>query len=453
MPERWRRKLGALGEVEPNASKLRDRALHGPRLPDPAPSPARPVFAGIVAIALAVGSFGLLRTTFGDGRTGPDRGTPTPPGPVGAAPDPADVCDVPAFDPDVALLGDRYDIYVHPSVGPLEVPLDVLQSAGEPGSTISGPAAGELRRFLASGEARYAPSDGWRAIVETDDEVIFAAPPDGGYSDWWIVRFVPEGGGWRFEHTELVDQRQTPAQLGHGLDLIWTGPVLMTNGSWNTPLELSNGREERWTIGEDGYGLWGHVHVFDPETGAEVGRAADTISNWGPPLTLEAGSSAQLPLSLGGALEELESGRTYDVIACVGELGRASPVGTLRVEENTVVRTARVLTYSPTGGMMQALAFGRLVIHDGCLAIASGANDPRPTYVIWPDGYSLVERGGSTLLIDPVGRELARLGEDVRLGGGYVPPESADTATIDGVPEGCRGGTDGYFVTGGTETG
>jgi hypothetical protein len=448
MPERWRRKLGELGGLEPDAAGLRDRALHGPRLPDPKPGPGRAIVAGAVAIALSVGSFGLLRTTFGDGRNGQDEQTSSPPTPVGAAIDPAAVCDVPEYDPDVALLGDRYDMYIHPSVGPIEVPLDVLQVPGESGSTIAGPGADELRRFLDSGEARYAPSGGWRAIAESDDEVIFAAPPGGGYSDWWIVRLVSKDGAWRFEHTELVDQHQTPAQLGHGLELRWTRPVVLRGGTWNSSLEFSNGRHDSWTIGEDGYELWGHVHVFDPTSGDEVGRAAETIGNWGPPLALDAGSSALLPLSLGGSLEALASDRSYDVVACVPELGLASPVGTLRVEENTVVRTVQVLTYPFGGASMQALGGGRLMVHNGCLAVDQ--RSPRPIYVLWPDGYAMVEREGEgRVLIDPVGREVARLGDDVSLGGGYVPPDAAENATIGGVPEDCRTSGEGYFLTSG----
>src|SRR5918994_5438567 len=125
------------------------------------------------------------------------------------------------------------------------------------------------------------------------------------------------------------------------------------------------GRADPWTIGEDGYQLWGHVHVFAPVTGAEIGRAAETLGGWGGPLTLEPSATTRLPLSFGGALDAVTSGRSYDVIACVPEIGLASPVGSLRVEENTLVRSARVLTYSSTGGMMQALAFGKLVVPRG----------------------------------------------------------------------------------------
>jgi len=454
MPERWRQKLGAIGGLEPDTAGLRDRALHGPRLPDPQPGPNRAIVAGAVAIALAVGSFGLLRTTFGDGRNGQDERTSSPPTPGGTTLDPAAVCEVPEYDPDVAILGDRYDFAVDPAVGPREFPLELLRAPGEAAATIAGPATDELRRFLESGEARYAPSDGWRPIVESDGEVIFAAPPDGGYSDWWIVRFVSEEGEWRFEHTELVDQHQTPAQLGRGLHLRWTDEVVLDDGRWESTLSLINDRDEVWAVGEDGYELWGHVHVFDPASGDEVGHAARTVGTWGPGPRIAPGASDPLPISLGGALLDIESDQTYDVIACVPELGLASPIETMRVGENTTVRTARVLTYPDSGIAMQALGGGRLVLHHGCLAVADRADDPRPTYVLSPDGYSLVYRLQETpILIDAVGREIAQLGDDVSLVGGYVPLENADQATIGGVPEDCRSSGEGYFLTNGLASG
>ena len=446
MPERWRRKLGALGGLDPDPTRLRDRALHGPRLPDPQPGPGRAIVAGAVAIALAVGSFGLLRTMFGDGRTPGDAPSPSAGG-EHASLDPAAVCDVPAYDPNIAILGDRYDFDPDPAVGPREFPLDLLQAPGEPAASITGPATDELRRFL-DNQGRNAPPDGWRAIAESADEVIFAAPAVGGYSDWWIVRFTARDGGWRFEHTELVDQHQTPAQLGHGLRLDWSGEVVLDRGTWTSTLSLTNTRDVPWTIGEDGYGLSGRAHVFDPAAGEQVGRTTETFGSWGPAPQLAAGSSRPIALALGGVLQDLASDRTYDVIACVPELGLASPVGTLRVGSNTIVPSVRVLTYRPTGASMGALGGGRLVIDHGCLAVDQ--RSPRPIYVLWPDGYALVDRGADVpILIDAVGNEVARLGDEVTLGGGYVPPESAESATIGSVPDACRTSGEGYFLTSG----
>jgi hypothetical protein len=160
-----------------------------------------------------------------------------------------------------------------------------------------------------------------------------------------------------------------------------------------------------------------------------------------------------IPLSLGGSLPDLEDHTTYEVIACVPELGLASPVGSLNVVENPTVRTIRVLTYPYTGVGMDALAFGQLVWARGCLAIADSAEDPHPIYVLWPDGYALIYRHVEiAVLIDPVGREIARLGHRVQLGGGGVMLEQAKTATIGGLPSSC-GTSGGYFLTSGVAGG
>jgi hypothetical protein len=221
------------------------------------------------------------------------------------------------------------------------------------------------------------------------------------------------------------------------------------DGVWGSTLELANDRETTWSSGEDGHALWGVAHVFDPDTGGQVGHAARTVGGWGVETTVGPGQTARLPLSLGGALLALGPGRAYDVVACVPELGLASPVGTLRVAEHTLP-SAKVLIYPFEGVAMEALGGGQLVIHNGCLAVESASTDRRPTYVLWPDGTALVFRTGEVpILIDTVGTEIARLGDDITLGGGYVPLENADAATIGGIPDACRAGGDGYFLTSG----
>jgi hypothetical protein len=371
--------------------------------------------------------------------------------PDGVAPplDPASICDVPAYDPGVALIGDRYDTNLGAEPGPLEVSLERLEGSGEEGAAITGPASEELRDFLASPDAVNAPGAGWRAIVETDREVIFAAPSLGGSSDWWIVRFVATGDEWRYDHAQLADQHQTPAQRGRGLHLTWSETTVVDDGAWGSTLELANDRRAAWSSGQDTYELWGVAHVFDPDTGAEVGHAARTVGNWAVETTVAAGEAVRLPLSLGGALPALASGNEYDVVACVPELGLASPVGTLRVAEHPIA-SGRVLTYPFDGTTMEALGGGRLVVHRGCLAVESRSTDRQRAYVVWPDGTALVLRDGERpVLIDTVGSELARLGDDVTLVGGYVGLEQIDDATIGGVPESCRSGGEGYFVTSG----
>jgi hypothetical protein len=44
---------------------------------------------------------------------------------------------------------------------------------------------------------------------------------------------------------------------------------------------------------------------------------------------------------------------------------------------------------------------------------------------------------------------VARLGDEVSLGGGFVELEHADPATIGGIPSSCKTGGEGYFVTSG----
>jgi hypothetical protein len=403
--------------------------------------------AGVLSLGLAVASFAVLRNAFNEGPLAP---SPVPSDAGASALDPATICDVPAYDPSVALLGDDSSS-VFGATGPREVSLEVLEAPGAPASSIAGPAADALRSYLADPQAVNAPADGWRVIVEGPSEVIFAAPPDGGYSDWWVARFTMSGDEWKPRETELVDQHQTPAQLGRRLSLTWGETTVVDDGTWGSTLHLTNDRGASWSSGREAYELWGLAHVFDPETGGEVGHAARTVGGWGVETTLVSGETVRLPLSLGGALSALGSGREYDVVACVPELGLASPVGMLRVAEHPMA-SARVLTYPFEGASMLALGGGRLVVHNGCLAVAG--RSPRPIYVLWPDGYSLVYRQEEEpVLIDTVGREVARLGDEVTLGGGFVELQHADPATIGGIPAACKTGGEGYFITSGVAGG
>lgn len=446
MTERWRRSLEALGRTEPELRDLRERALRGRRLPDPPRRKGSALVAGALSLSLALASFTVLRNAF---REEPDRPPVQTPSPAETSRlDPEEICDVPTYDPSVALLGDDSSS-VFGATGSREVPLEVLEAPGAPASSIEGPAADALRSFLEDPQATHAPSAGWRAIRQSPAEVIFAAPPEGGYSDWWVTRFTLTDGAWTARESELVDQHHTAAQRGWRLSLSWGETTVVDDGLWGSTLSLNNDRGASWSSGEDAYALWGVAHVFDPDIGGEVGHAARSVGAWGAGSTLAPGETARLPLSLGGALSALDPGHEYDVVACVPELGLASPVGTLRVAEHPMA-SATVLTYPFTGATMEALGGGRLVVHNGCLAVEGSPTDRRPTYVLWPDGTALVYRDGELpVLIDTVGTEIARLGEDVTLGGGYVELEHVEGGTIGGIPEGCRADGEGYFITSG----
>jgi hypothetical protein len=453
MTERWRKALDALGRAGPDERRIRALASGGPRMPDPESPRSRRVVAGTVGFAVAVASFAFVWSAFGDS---PVTGAASPSSRAAAASpstseptavNPSVVCDVPQYDPEVALLVGQEEV---------EVPRQVLEQPGAAASSLSGPAADELRAYLASPAARNAPSDGWRLILETSDGVTYAAPPDGGYSDWWVVGFEPSGEGWRRTQEELVEQQQTHAQRGHGLRLAWASELVLQDGSWDSSLEVVNERSSAWVDDQATY--WGLVHVFDRSTGRELGaelgsHAAVGMGNrsvavpGAPGFNVAPGGHARLPVTLGGVGTSLDSG-TYDVIACVPALGLASPVETLRIIDGPADAPDKILTYRDTGFYMTALMTGTLSIHNGCLAVETVPGDQRPVYVLWPDGFALVHRGGRTVLIDPVGREIGAPGDHVTLGGGGVSLDVAVRGTIGGLPESCRS-DGGYWVTGG----
>jgi hypothetical protein len=354
--------------------------------------------------------------------------------------DPSAVCKVPAFDPDVALLVGNETV---------EVPLAVLEAPGAPADEVDGPAANALRDYLASPRARHAPADGWRVIGE-GDAVTYAAPPGGGYGDWWVVGFEQREGDWRLVQEEIVDQELTPAQRGQGLELEWSGPVRVEGGGWSSALQLVNGRGSPWTARR---GVpWAIPHVFDHQTGHEIGALQSVVHDQPQDFrdvpTVQPGERAEVPLALGSVGVSLAGG-VYDVVGCVPELALASPLGTLEVVGGPATAEGTVLTYHPGNAFMDALAIGTLTLHHGCLAVANGASDRSPAYVLWPEGYALVERDGGAVLIDPIGRSVGALGDEISLGGGYAPYRLIADSVIGGVPEGCANGGGGYFITGG----
>jgi hypothetical protein len=139
---------------------------------------------------------------------------------------------------------------------------------------------------------------------------------------------------------------------------------------------------------------------------------------------------------------------SYDLVVCVPGLGLASSVGVLRVVDRPAAAEGRVLTYPPANGFMEALGTGTLTLHNGCVALDLGG-DSLPTYVVWPDGYALVDRDGRSVMIDPTGQEVGALGDHVALGGGSVPLRSIADRVTGGVPETCRAEGHDYFVTSG----
>jgi hypothetical protein len=294
---------------------------------------------------------------------------------------------------------------------------------------------------LADPKARNAPGDGWREIASSSTEVTFAAPlhPD----VWWIEAFAQRDGVWRQTDEEIANQRETPAQRGHGLELRWDGEVVMSRGRWTGNLSLVNRRADDWV--DDGGVYNADVHVFDPTTGRELAPGEGIYTQPGKTYDVPPGAATSIGIGLGGKIGSLESGM-YDLVACVPDLGLASPVGTLRVVGGPSAGEVHVLTYHYTGASMLALAVGKLTVQNGCLAIG---NQGVTTYVVWPEGYAFVDRDGREVLIDPVGNEVAALGDELSLGGGFAELRLIEDNVIGGVPESCRTGGEGYFITSG----
>lgn len=390
------------------------------------------LLAAALAIAVLIGSLYLVRDLNDQSRTS------TAPPPVGAsaAIDPDRICDVPPYDPSVSLLvGEHTAAY----------PNTFLDKPGQPAASLRTYGADQLQTFLATHAAVNAPSDGWRTIQNDLRTVTFAAPNPSFADEWWLVGFEADGSEWHRTDFEIVDRRATPAQRGHDLSLRWTGELQLSAGTWNDPLQLVNTGSEPKPYGPSD--LAAVPHIFS-SAGAEVAVGAVVPSGQGGSNQLPPGEQMAMPIALTAALTSLEPG-AYDVVACVPQLGLASRMGALNVISTGVVQGMSVITYPSNGIGMSALAFGKLVNADGCLAIQ---DRHRLTYVLLPDGHSVVEREGRAVLIGPTGEESAEMGDNVRLGGGYVAPPSTNPQSSIVVPADCASNKAGYFAAGGATT-
>jgi len=91
---------------------------------------------------------------------------------------------------------------------------------------------------------------------------------------------------------------------------------------------------------------------------------------------------------------------------------------------------------------MLAELFGTLRLDGECLYVDAFHGGER-VLPVWPPEFTLRLEGDQVLVIDGEGQVAARAGEEVYMGGGYVPV--SDEWVLGQIPEACRGS---YFVVG-----
>jgi hypothetical protein len=94
---------------------------------------------------------------------------------------------------------------------------------------------------------------------------------------------------------------------------------------------------------------------------------------------------------------------------------------------NLMTGDVKVVVSNPARGELNALGGGRLEVVGGCLG-ASGS------VVVWPNGTTVVQDEPLTIDIPDYGR--FSLGDNVRLGGGYVLEHSSDDVAPGDYPVG-----------------
>lgn len=91
--------------------------------------------------------------------------------------------------------------------------------------------------------------------------------------------------------------------------------------------------------------------------------------------------------------------------------------------------------------VMTALIFGELRLVDGCLRVGSGPGH----LLVWPPGFSLSTENDGVEILNGAGQVVARVGEEVHMGGGEVPFIEEAARTRLKIPADCPGR---YWIVG-----
>lgn len=90
-----------------------------------------------------------------------------------------------------------------------------------------------------------------------------------------------------------------------------------------------------------------------------------------------------------------------------------------------------------SGAQMEALMIGQLILTDGCIRVQPDYDGP-PVMPVWPHGFGLHVQGDVVEVVNAAGEVVARVGEQVYMGGGGVGVVDSEWLHHP-VPEACQG--------------
>ncbi len=130
----------------------------------------------------------------------------------------------------------------------------------------------------------------------------------------------------------------------------------------------------------------------------------------------------------------LQLSEQVQVITVYEPLGDDIPFA---VTPDPTIQFPQLRTRSAT--FMAALLEGKLIVKDGYLRVSAGDSD-RGALIIWQPDYFLNNNEGVVEILDRDGEVVARVGEEIRVGGGEVPlTENLQQQLREPLPEQCEG--------------
>lgn len=135
-------------------------------------------------------------------------------------------------------------------------------------------------------------------------------------------------------------------------------------------------------------------------------------------------------------------GLALGLIAAVGCAPTSDTVAPAATSADTVVLPTALRAFPqqlPVEGeraRLTSTAEGQLALRDGCLRLVNSHDEADKGYlIIWPGAYTVKEEAGSLAIYDGQGHFLAKVGDDVVMGGGEDNQTAPLTDTVFGLTE------------------